>query len=210
MLKTYPLLYSFRRCPYAMRARLALYHLKISHEHREVDLKNKPVEMIAISPKGTVPVLQLTDGRILEESLDIMRWAFKAPPFKGSPLSQREDQLITENDTLFKHALDRYKYPGRYAEEGTTDYRDECTKFLQKVESQLRPFLTGDVLALTDMALFPFIRQFSLVDSEWFDQQDYPHIHKWLNFFHESNLFIDVMKKYKPWSQEKSPLLVIF
>src|SRR5262245_12767386 len=100
MTQSYPILYTFRRCPYAMRARLALYTAKIAHEHREVDLKNKPQEMVAISPKGTVPVLQLVDGTVLEQSLDIMKWALK-----DDALTVEDEQLITENDTAFKKAL---------------------------------------------------------------------------------------------------------
>lgn len=144
-----PVLYSFRRCPYAMRARLALYSAKIAHEHREVDLKNKPAEMLVISPKGTVPVLQLENGTVLEQSLDIMNWALDNPP-----LLLEDTQLITENDATFKQALDRYKYPGRYPEETGIDDRTQCELFLKKLEGRLTPFLTGIPLHLSTWRYF--------------------------------------------------------
>ncbi len=201
----YPILYSFRRCPYAMRARLALYSAKIPHEHREVDLKNKPIEMLTISPKGTVPVLQLKDETILEQSLDIMNWAFKRPV-----LSLEDLQLISENDTVFKQALDRYKYPGRYKEEMGINYREQCEPFLGKLEARLNPFLSGNSAALVDMALFPFIRQFVMVDPEWFDEQPYPGLKIWLDIFTSGTLFQQIMKDYPLWLPESPPILVMF
>lgn len=205
MTSSLPVLYSFRRCPYAMRARLALYTAKIAHEHREVDLKNKPLEMLAISPKGTVPVLQLVDGTVLEESLDIMKWALHIPH-----LSLEETQVITENDTTFKRSLDRYKYPGRYLEEAGINYRGQCEQFLRRLEAQLNPFLTGNISTLTDMALFPFIRQFAMVDPEWFQAQSYPCLKTWLGFFIANALFQQVMQEYPLWSPENQPTLVVF
>lgn len=205
MSQSLPILYTFRRCPYAMRARLALYSSKISHEHREVDLKNKPAEMLAISPKGTVPVLQLQDGLILEQSLDIMNWALK-----DSPLSREALDLITENDTTFKKALDRYKYPGRYPEESAHNYRDECEAYLQKLEGRLQPFLSGSTRTLLDMAIFPFIRQFSQVDLPWFEAQDYPRLKNWLQSFTSMTLYERVMEVYSPWVAGDDPTLVVF
>ena len=199
-----PALYSFRRCPYAIRARLSLYCAKISHEHREVRLKAKPLEMLEISPKGTVPVLQLEDGTILEESLDIMNWAFKAPP-----LPLEDTQLITENDASFKQALDRYKYPGRYSE-ASDSYRNHCEAFLKKLEDRLNPFVTGNTASLTDMAIFPFIRQFAMVDPEWFKAQPYPGLKIWLDFFISSPLFQQAMKGYPLWSPENQPIFITF
>lgn len=202
---TYPILYSFRRCPYAMRARLALYLKKIPHEHREVSLKNKPNEMLAISPKGTVPVLQLQDGTVLEESLDIMNWALNTPN-----LSVKDQELITENDTTFKQALDRYKYPGRYSEETGINYREQCELFLAKLEVQLNPSLIENTSTFTDLALFPFVRQFSRVNPEWFNEQPYPILKAWLNFFSSNSLFQKVMKNYPLWAPNSSPVLVNF
>lgn len=197
MTTTLPILYSFRRCPYAMRARFALHIAKIPYEHREISLKNKPLEMLEISPKGTVPVLLLADGKIIEESLDIMIWAM------GAHLSPEDSELITQNDTSFKRALDRYKYPGRYPEEEGVNYRDHCVLFLEKLESRLNPFLSGDTPTLVDMALFPFIRQFSSVDPEWFEVQPYPHLIKWLDYFMSSELYEQVMQKHPLWEGEK-------
>ena len=172
---------------------------------REVDLKNKPSEMLEISPKGTVPVLQFGDGGVLEESLDIMKWAFSIPNF---PLEEAE--LITENDTTFKRALDRYKYPGRYPEEAGSDYRRQCEAFLKKIEDQLVPFLTGTTPKLIDMAVFPFIRQFALVDSVWFEAQTYPHIKSWLDFWITSALFSQVMQEHPLWVSGDEPTVVAF
>lgn len=200
-----PILYTFRRCPYAMRARMALYTAQVDHEHREVDLKNKPQEMLAISPKGTVPVMQFLDGGLLEESLDIMKWALSV-----SHLSLEETSLITENDTTFKRALDRYKYPGRYPEEAELDYRGECELFLKKLEVRFGPFLTGATAALTDMALFPFVRQFTMVDPTWFEAQSYPHIKNWLDFFISSGLFERVMENHPFWVPGSRPTIVNF
>lgn len=205
MSNSFPILYTFRRCPYAMRARIALYTAQVDHEHREVDLKNKPQEMLAISPKGTVPVLQFESGRILEESLDIMKWAFNT-----SDLPLEEARLVTENDTTFKRALDRYKYPGRYLEEAGVDYREQCELFLRKLEARLDPFLAGTTAALGDIALFPFIRQFTMVDRMWFEAQPYPRIKNWLSFFISSALFERVMEKYPLWMPENQPTIIKF
>lgn len=200
-----PVLYSFRRCPYAMRARMLLYSAKISHEHREVVLKDKPLEMLAISPKGTVPVLQLRDGNVLEESLDIMYWASGI-----SGVKEEEKRLIIENDTTFKHALDRYKYPGRYPEEPGANYQQICEQFLKRLENQIVPFLAGSTAGLIDMAIFPFIRQFSIADAEWFNSQPYPHLKRWLDYFISSPLFQMIMQKYPTWSSKDKPTFVVF
>lgn len=205
MTASLPILYTFRRCPYAMRARMALYVAKIDHEHREVNLKNKPPELLQISPKGTVPVLQFEDGRLLEESLDIMKWALNSPD-----LPLEEVQLITENDTTFKKALDRYKYPGRYPEEEGLDYRGQCESFLRKLEKHVAPFSTGNTVTLMNMALFPFIRQFSLVDPVWFAAQSYPDLKLWLDFWITSAVFDQVMQEYPLWVSGNEPAVVIF
>ncbi|MBA3814121.1 MAG: glutathione S-transferase N-terminal domain-containing protein [Alphaproteobacteria bacterium] len=198
-----PVLYSFRRCPYAMRARLALYSAKIGHEHREVDLKNKPPEMLKISPKGTVPMLQLVDGTALDQSLDIMKWALK-DPF----LSSEDKELIEENDTTFKQALDRYKYPGRYSEEKNVNYRDLGEIFLKKLETRLRPCAGGPTFL--DMAVFPFVRQISKVDQQWFEAQSYPYLTYWLDSITSSALFQHVMQKSSPWSTGDDPITISF
>lgn len=203
MTQTLPVLYSFRRCPYAMRARYALYIAKIPHEHREVDLKNKPQDMLDISPKGTVPVLQLENGMVLEESLDIMKWVFK-----DVPLSERDEQFIKENDTTFKKALDRYKYPGRYPEEDGKDYREICELFLRKIEDELNPFLSGEEITLVDIALFPFVRQFVKVDPNWFEEQPYPNIKKWIELMSQTPVFEHIMHPHDAWMPSSSPLFI--
>lgn len=210
MTSSFPILYTFRRCPYAMRARMALYTAKIGHEHREVDLKNKPQAMLTISPKGTVPVLQFSDGGILEESLDIMKWAFNTPE-----LPLEEARLIAENDTTFKKALDRYKYPGRYPEEVGSDYRGQCEMFLKMLEDRLAlfslaPFLTGTTPKLIDMALFPFIRQCAHVDPVWFEGQPFPRLKTWLEFFVSGPLFQQVMADHPLWAPDTQPTLIAF
>ncbi|WP_010298855.1 glutathione S-transferase [Candidatus Odyssella thessalonicensis] len=198
-----PILYSFRRCPYAMRARLALYSALISHEHREIELKNKPTEMLQASPKGTVPVLILTDNTVLQESLDIMKWALKL-----NNLGTEEHKLIQLNDCSFKQALDRYKYPGRYTEEDGADYRQQCTVFIEVLEARLNPFLNGKEMGGLDMAIFPFIRQFSMVDPQWFDTLPFSAVKTWLKMISSSEIFAQVMAKHPRWDASQAPLYI--
>ncbi|MGR3885793.1 glutathione S-transferase [Pseudomonas sp. 1152_12] len=192
------LLYSFRRCPYAMRARLALRYSGVIVQIVEVSLKAKPPEMLALSPKGTVPVLS-TDGRVIEQSLDIMQWALAQHDpenwlLHGDP---KVLALITENDQVFKHQLDRYKYADRYPQQPMEHYRAEGEVFLQKLEGLLahRAFLLADHLSLADVALAPFVRQFAHVDREWFASTPYQQLQAWLQRFVESPLFMAVMAK---------------
>ncbi|WP_448651591.1 glutathione S-transferase [Pseudomonas fluorescens] len=192
------LLYSFRRCPYAMRARLALRYSGVAVQIVEVSLKAKPAEMLALSPKGTVPVLSV-GGRVIEESLEIMQWALAQHDpedwlLQGDP---RVLALIAENDGAFKYHLNRYKYAERYPEQPMEHYRAEGEVFLQKLESLLagREFLLADHLSLADVALAPFVRQFAHVDREWFASTPYQRLQAWLQGFLESPLFIAVMAK---------------
>jgi len=192
------LLYSFRRCPYAMRARLALRYSGVPVQIVEVNLKAKPAEMLALSSKGTVPVLSV-DGRVIEESLEIMQWALAQHDpddwlLQGDP---RVAQLITENDQVFKHHLNRYKYAERYPEQSMEHYRAEGEVFLQKLEGLLaeRDYLLANHLTLADAALAPFVRQFAHVDRVWFAGTSYKRLQVWLERFLESPLFIAVMAK---------------
>lgn len=192
------LLYSFRRCPYAMRARLALRYSGVPVQIVEVSLKAKPVEMLALSPKGTVPVLSV-GGRVIEQSLEIMQWALgQHDPedwlLQGDP---RVLELIAENDQAFKHHLDRYKYAERYPELPMEHYRAEGEVFLQKLEDLLtkNDYLLANHLSLADAALAPFVRQFAHVDREWFARTSYQRLQKWLQRFLESPLFTAVMAK---------------
>jgi glutathione S-transferase len=201
-----PILYSFRRCPYAMRARLAIRYSNMQVALREVILRNKPASMLEYSPKGEVPVLVLSDGTVLEESLDIIYWALAHhDPEHWLPdaedLRQQALALIEENDTRFKHNLDRYKYPGRYPDEQGPDYRAEGEVFLRTLEQQLNQhrYLLGEHITIADIAIMPFIRQFAYTDKDWFDQAPYPCLQQWLATFLESELFLSVMKKYPAW-----------
>ncbi|MBK5407807.1 glutathione S-transferase [Pseudomonas sp. TH34] len=191
-------LYSFRRCPYAMRARMALRYSGVAVHIIEVSLKAKPAEMLALSPKGTVPVLSV-DGRVIDESLAIMRWALAQNDPEGWLLEDdgATQALIEENDQGFKYQLDRYKYAERYPEQPMEHYRAEGEVFLSKLEGLLaqREYLLAGHLSLADVALAPFVRQFAHVDREWFGRAPYPRLQNWLQRFLESPLFIAVMAK---------------
>ena len=191
-------LYSFRRCPYAMRARMALRYSGVAVQIIEVSLKAKPAEMLALSPKGTVPVLSV-DGRVIDESLAIMRWALAQNDPEGWLLEDdgATQALIEENDQGFKYQLDRYKYAERYPEQPMEHYRAEGEVFLSKLEGLLaeREYLLAGHLSLADVALAPFVRQFAHVDREWFGRAPYPRLQAWLQRFLESPLFIAIMAK---------------
>ena len=191
-------LYSFRRCPYAMRARMALRYCGVPVEIVEVSLKAKPAEMLAISPKGTVPVLD-ADGRVIDESLEIMRWALAQNDPQDWLLSgdARVAELIEANDQVFKVHLNRYKYAERYPEQPMEVYRAEGAVFLRRLDELLegRDYLLTDHPSLADVALLPFVRQFAHVDREWFAQTPYVRLQAWLQHFLESDLFTSIMKK---------------
>lgn len=192
------LLYSFRRCPYAMRARLALRYAGVAMRIVEVSLKAKPAEMLALSPKGTVPVLSV-DGQVIDESLAIMQWALAQNDPDDWLLQDNPATLalIAENDQGFKHHLNRYKYAERYPQQPMVFYRAEGEVFLQRLEALLteRDYLLADHLSLADVALAPFVRQFAHVDREWFAATPYRRLQAWLQRFLESPLFIAVMAK---------------
>lgn len=192
------LLYSFRRCPYAMRARLALRYSGVPVRIIEVSLKAKPAEMLALSPKGTVPVLNV-DGQVIEESLEIMQWALAQNDpdnwlLQGDPAVFA---LIAENDQDFKYHLNRYKYAERYPEQPMEQYRAGGEVFLQKLETLLaeRDYLMANHLTLADAALAPFVRQYAHVDRVWFADTPYKRLQTWLERFLDSGLFIAVMAK---------------
>ena len=195
-------LYSFRRCPYAMRARMALHNSGVEVNIVEVSLKAKPAEMLALSSKGTVPVLSV-DGRVIDESLDIMRWALAQNDpqdwlLKDDPQAQQHSAaLIEENDQVFKVHLNHYKYAERYPEQPMAFYRSEGEVFLRKLDELLegRDYLLADHPSLTDITLMPFVRQFAHVDREWFGQTPYVRLQAWLQRFIESDLFTSIMKK---------------
>lgn len=205
---TAPVLYSFRRCPYAMRARMALWAAGVTVELREVKLAAKPPALIAASPKGTVPVLVLPDGTVIDQSIDIMRWALEQSDPEGW-LAGDDPALIAANDGVFKHHLDRAKYPGRYDEDGVTDHRAAALGLLAPLEAQLQaaPWLFGPSRTLTDIALFPFIRQFAAIDPAWFAAQPLPNMQAWLERLSTSDLFAAVMPKFAPWQEGDAPVL---
>lgn len=195
-------LYSFRRCPYAMRTRMALRYSAVEVTIVEVSLKAKPAEMLALSSKGTVPVLQV-DGRVIDESLEIMSWALAQHDPQDWRLRDNADgqaltaALIEENDQVFKLHLNRYKYPERYHEYPKEHYRSQGEDFLRRLEALLatRPFLAAEHQSLADVAVMPFIRQFAHVDRDWFAQAPYPRLQDWLQRFLESELFVAIMAK---------------
>lgn len=199
------ILYSFRRCPYAMRARVAIVASGIQVELREVVLKNKPQELLDISAKATVPVLLTTDNTVIDESLDIMRWALEQSD-PDNWLRNINDEFIANNDGEFKHWLDRYKYADRYPEQSEQYYRQQGETTLLTLEQQLEKtsYLSADNISFTDIAIFPFIRQFAHADLEWFQQSAYPKLRQWLKTFIESTLFQNAMYKYSAWQPEQT------
>jgi UPF0176 protein len=201
-----PVLYSFRRCPYAMRARLALAVSGQACELREVVLRNKPQGLLQASPKATVPVLVLTDGTVLEQSLDIMRWALGRSDPEGWLTPSQGDEagmlaLIAQCDGPFKQALDRCKYPSRYPEADGAQARVQAVDWLQRLGARLagQPFLFGDHAALADMAIAPFVRQFAGIDADWWAAQPWPRLQAWLAQWQASALFEGVMPKLDAW-----------
>ena len=207
----YPILYSFRRCPYAMRARLALAYSGIDYEHREILLKNRPDELYALSPKGTVPVLQLNDGTVIDESIDVMKWALAQsdPEYWYTENIELQNSLIDQNDGDYKKWLDKYKYHVRFKDGSYEEYQYAVGEILKAYESILykSSYLCGDKVTLADMALFPFIRQGAHVDLDWFNAQ-FPKLSTWLKIFKESELFEAIMKKYTVWKSGENGILI--
>ncbi|MBA4355328.1 MAG: glutathione S-transferase [Novosphingobium sp.] len=198
---TAPVLYSFRRCPYAMRARLALAVSGTVCELREVKLAAKPAAMLAASPKGTVPVLVLPDGTVIDQSLDVMRWALGQCDPEGW-LRGDDPALIARNDGAFKHDLDRYKYPERHGSDALA-HRESGLAFLRDLDARLAVHgqLCGAERGLADMAIMPFVRQFASVDAAWFAEVGLPHVQRWLVEHVDSALFGAVMGKFAPWHE---------
>jgi glutathione S-transferase len=194
-----------------MRARLAIVAAQFEVELREVELRNKPESLLLVSPKGTVPVLVLDNGQVLDESLDIMSWALQQNDsehwLKTAWLIDART-LIQWNDGDFKYYLDRYKYADRYPDFSALEYRRQAERFLAELEQHLHQnaYLCGNHFSLADAAILPFIRQFAAVDSVWFESAPYPFIQQWLNEFVAGNRFIAAMTKYEPWKPDDSPI----
>jgi glutathione S-transferase len=209
-----PVLYSFRRCPYAMRARLALWASGTVCELREVVLARKPAALLVASAKGTVPVLVLTDGQVVDQSLDIMLWALRRNdplqwlPGNGNAMTQAM-QLVAHCDGEFKFHLDRYKYPNRFGLPDGQTHRAQGAVFLALLNEQLiqTPNLSGFSAGLADMATAPFVRQFAHTDPAWFAQQPWPELQSWLTGFEGSTAYQAVMKPYVAWAPEHAPAL---
>lgn len=207
------ILYSFRRCPYAMRARLAIIYSGVSVELREVVLKDKPTSLLAYSEKATVPVLVTAEKYVIDESRDIMNWALKqADPndwlCKDNPQLQTQImQLIDENDGEFKTYLDKYKYADRYPEYTEVEHREHALQFINQLELllNLHQNLIQDEVCLADMAIFPFVRQFSMVEPDWFKEAPLPKLRAWLQRHLDSPLFHTAMTKYPQWSAGDTP-----
>lgn len=206
MTPSYHCLYSFRRCPYAMRARLGILFAELQVELREITLKNKPPQMLVISPKGTVPVLQLLDGTVIEESREIMIWALEQQDLQGlldAEVLQQANALIGKNDNEFKHWLDRYKYADRHLEMTQTEYRQKGEIFLQVLEELLttNPYLLGKTVTIADIGIMPFVRQFAHVDRDIFYSLPYPNLQRWLTYWLQYPLFLQAMTKFQPWQE---------
>ncbi len=204
-----PILYSFRRCPYAMRARLALYSSGIKCELREVVLRDKPSEMIKISPKATVPVLQLNDGTVIDESHDIAVWAIgQNDPNDWHGYIEEMSDLVKINDFRFKTHLDKYKYSSRNPELSKEEHRENANFFLEHLEMLLEKngFLSADRQTITDLAIFPFIRQFAFVDKNYFNTLKFNRLQSWLDYHLKSAMFKNIMTKYGQWQPGTKPI----
>jgi glutathione S-transferase len=207
-----PILYSFRRCPYAMRARMALWSARIPVELREVVLQNKPGELLAVSAKGTVPVLVLPDGQVIDESFDIMKWALTCNDPDGwlDIDLTAANALVDRNDNDFKPNLDRYKYPQRFVQDSAEETRTAGLQYLNMLNDLLceRPFLLSERISLVDVAVAPFVRQFAHHNMAWFDSSVGRRLNDWLAYFEASVLFQSVMQKYPPWSPSESVIIL--
>jgi len=205
-----PILYTFRRCPYAIRAMIALQYSNITYEHREVILKDKPQSLLNYSAKGSVPVLVLETGQVIQESLDIVYWALQRHDpdnWANKEKSNTIAKLISENDFNFKYNLDRYKYPNRYNLNDSTDYHKLCMSFVLDLNDRLKDkkFLIENKISIADICIFPFIRQFMFVNERLFRSLNTDNIQKWVDFWLESNLFNHVMQKKDQWvDQDKT------
>ena len=191
---------------------MVLSYMKVSVELREVLLNQRPKSLYKVSSKGTVPVLLLKDGKVLDESLDIMQWAIKQGEQKlYEDKLNEQNQLIKYNDTKFKYWLDKYKYHVRYLENSREYYQRKCSKTLAEYDMRLREnvYLTGDRIRLADIAIFPFIRQCANVDQNWFNNK-YPNLKQWLEIWKQSRLFKSVMMKYDQWTLGDELIIVNF
>ena len=209
---TLPVLYSFRRCPYAMRARMAIILSSVECELREILLKNKPEQMLSLSPKGTVPVLAF-DNTVLDESMDVINWAFAKDSSKFLKYSSSESKLsiyfVELFDAKFKYHLDRYKYASRY-DKTSDDHQGECLKILLELNESINagPWIFGATVSLLDISILPFIRQCKIANPHWFLEQDFKKVINLLDYFESSVLFHIAMKKFDEWNPENSQIVI--
>lgn len=200
--KTLAILYTFKRCPYAMRARMAIYAAGVKTEHIEVSLKNKPQSLLDYSPKGTVPVVVTTNGEVIDQSRDIMLWALhQTDPenwlLQNNPARQEEmRRLVDTCDIEFKPLLDRYKYFDRHPEFSQVEYRQQAEFFLQQLNDRLaeHKYLMDEQMRFADVAIFPFIRQFANTDKIWFAESPYNHLQRWLENCINTAIFAAIME----------------
>jgi glutathione S-transferase len=207
----YPVLYSFKRCPYAMRARMALKLADIKCELREVRLNNKPNHMLEVSPKGTVPILILKDN-VIDESMEIINWVLTKVDLFKNDISQDQmdlsEEIILNFDNKFKHHLDRYKYSTRYEDADLEFHQNECLNILYDLEKIISngDWIFGDKLNKLDISILPFIRQYRIANPEWFDsQKEICKVKKILKNFLDSKLFIEIMQVYDVWEEGSDP-----
>lgn len=204
-----PILWSFRRCPYAMRARLAVQSSGVVVELREILLKDKPAAFLETSASATVPALKHGE-LIIDESFDVMQWALaQSDPEAWLDMPEGWEAIVTECDGPFKTALDHTKYAVRFPDRDETEEREKAAVFLRKLDTMLadKRFLYGDWATLADMAVLPFVRQFANTDRAWFDAQDWPHLIRWLDAFLDSTAFASIMTKYPPWVPDQDPVI---
>lgn len=204
-----PIFWSFRRCPYAMRARIGILKSGVSVELREILLRDKPAPFLETSPSATVPALRSADG-VLDESLDIMVWALKQnDPDDWLQMADDGWKLIKESDGPFKSALDRTKYATRYPGVDPTAERAKASDWLMQLDQRLdqQGWLLGERATLADYAILPFVRQFANIDRGWFDAQNWPNLIAWLQRFLDSAEFAAIMPKYPVWSDDQPPLI---
>ena len=215
MINKYPTLYSFRRCPYAMRARLALRLCKIECIIREISLKAKNSEFLQVSPKGTVPVLVLPNGKVLEESLDIINWSLEQNDPNNLKVNDEvtkkiNDKYIQLFDKDFKFHLDRYKYSSRYNISNSEIHRNKARNILTEINTMLegKDYIGGQCMSLLDISILPFVRQYRIADINWFDNHlGLRNINNWVNIFLNTEILASIMTKYKVWEKEDPPIL---
>ena len=215
MINKYPTLYSFRRCPYAMRARLALRLCKIECIIREISLKAKDREFLKVSPKGTVPVLVLPNGKVLEESLDIINWSLEQNDPNKLKVNDKLTKQINEKyiqlfDSDFKFHLDRYKYSSRYNISNSEIHRNKARNLLIEINAMLegKDYIGGQYMSLLDISILPFVRQYRIADINWFDNHlGLRNINNWVNIFLNTEILASIMTKYKVWEKDDPPIL---